>query len=66
MACIPVAISRIWPKNFKRLYIKNKRLSTEFLLHIWKLEEVQTILLKKMSLLASVFMKLLMAKNVVT
>ena len=63
MTSIPVAIARIWPKNFKRLYIKNKRVSIEFLLHISNLEEVQTFLPKKMSLLASVFMKLLMAKE---
>ena len=25
MTSIPVAISRIWPKNFKRLYLKNKK-----------------------------------------
>ena len=36
------------------------------LLHIPNLEEVQTFLSKKMSLLASVFMKLLMAKKDVT
>ena len=52
--------------NFKRLCLKNKRLSIGFLLHMSNLEEVQTILSKKMSLLASVFMKLLMAKKDVT
>ena len=52
MTSIPVAISRIWPNNFKRLCLKNKRLSIEFLLHISNLEQVQTILSKKMSLLA--------------
>ena len=25
MTSIPVAISRIWPKNFKRLYLKKKK-----------------------------------------
>ena len=34
MTSIPVAISRIWPNNFKRLSLKNKRLSIEFLLHM--------------------------------
>ena len=47
MTSIPVAISRIWPNNFKRLCLKNKRLSIEFLLHMSNLEEVQTILSKK-------------------
>ena len=66
MTSIPVAISRIWPNNFKWLYLKNKRLSTEFLLLFLNLEQIQTTLSKKISLPASVFMKLLMAKNNVT
>ena len=33
MTSIPDAISRIWPNNFKRLCVKNKRFSIEFLLH---------------------------------
>ena len=47
MTSIPVAISRIWPNNFKRLCLKNKRLSIEFLLHMSNLEQVQTIVSKK-------------------
>ena len=47
MTSIQVAISRIWPNNFKRLCLKNKRLSIEFLLHMSNLEQVQTILSKK-------------------
>ena len=34
MTSIPVAISRIGPNNFKRLSLKNKRLSIGFLLHM--------------------------------
>ena len=49
-------------KAFYRIFIT----SIEFLLHISNLEEVQTFLPKKMSLPASVFMKLLMAKKDVT
>ena len=30
MTSIPVAISRIWQNNFKRLCLKNKRLSIKF------------------------------------
>ena len=45
---------------------QKQKISIEFLLHIPNLEEVQTFLSKKMSLLASVFMKLLMAKKDVT
>ena len=66
MTSIPVAISKIWPNNFKRLYLKNKRLSIEFLLHMSNQEQVQTILSKKMSLQAELSMKLLMTKKVVT
>ena len=66
MTSIPVAISRIWPNNFKLLYLKNRRLSIEFLLHMSNLEQVQTILSKKMSLQAEVSMKLLKTKKVVT
>ena len=66
MTNIPVGISRIWPNNFKRLYLINKRLSIEFLLHILNLEQIQTILSKKMILLAEVFKKLLMPKKVGT
>ena len=47
MTSIPVAISRIWPNNFKRLCLKNKRLSVEFLLHMSNLEQVQTICQKR-------------------
>ena len=47
MTSIPVAISRIWPNNFKRLCLKNKRLSIEFLLHMSNLEQVQTSFVKK-------------------
>ena len=47
MTSIPVAIPRIWPKNLKRLYLKNKRLFLELLLHFSNLEQIQTILSKK-------------------
>ena len=47
MTSIPVAISRIWPNNFKRLCLKNKRLSIEFLLHNVKSRTSSDDLLKK-------------------
>ena len=47
MTSIPVAISRIGPNNFKRLCLKNKRLSIGFLLHMSNLEEVQDDFVKK-------------------
>ena len=33
MTSIPAAICRIYRKNFKRPYLKNKRLYLDFLLH---------------------------------
>ena len=38
--------------NFKRHYLKNKRLFADFLLHFWNVHEIQIILKKKMSILA--------------
>ena len=38
--------------KFKRHYLKNNRLFVDFLLHFWKVHEIQNILKKKMSILA--------------
>ena len=38
--------------NFKRHYLKNKRLFVDFLLHFWNVREIYNILKKKMSILA--------------
>ena len=37
--------------NFKRHYLKNKRLFAHFLLHFWNVHEIYNILKKKMSIL---------------
>ena len=52
--------------KFKRTYIKNKRLFLDFLLHFWKVHEIYKILKKKMSILALLFKKWSIAKEVVT
>ena len=52
--------------NFKRHYLKNKRLFVDFLLHFWNVDEIYNILKKNMSILAKLFQKLWTAKEVVT
>ena len=39
MTSIPAAICRIYVNNFKRHYIKNKRLFLDFLLHFWNMHQ---------------------------
>ena len=38
--------------NFKRHYLKNKRLFGDFLFHFWNVDEIKNILKKKISILA--------------
>ena len=52
--------------KFKRHYLKNKRLSADVLFHFWNVHEIWNILEKKMSILAWLFQKLWIAKEVVT
>ena len=47
MASIPAAISRIYRNNFKRHYLRNKRLFLDFLLHFWNVHEIKSIFKKK-------------------
>ena len=42
----------ISPNNFKRHYLKNKRLFVDFLLHFGNVHEIYNIFKKKMSILA--------------
>ena len=53
-------------KKFKRHYLKNKRLSVDFLLHFLNVHAIYNILRKKMSILAYLFQLLWTAKEVVT
>ena len=47
MTSIPAAICRISRNNFKRHYLKNKRLFLDFLLHFWNVHEIERIFKKK-------------------
>ena len=47
MTSIPAAICRIYRSNFKRHYLRNKRLFLSFLLHFWNVHEIWSILKKK-------------------
>ena len=66
MTRIPVARCRIYQNNFKRHYLRNKRLFLDFLLHFWNLHETSSIFKKKMSILGELFPRLLILKNVGT
>ena len=47
MTSIPAAICRIYSNNFKRHYLRNKRLFLNFLLHFWNVHEIYSIFKKK-------------------
>ena len=47
MTSIPAAICRIYWNNFKRHYLRNKRLFLDFLLHFWNIREIWSIFRKK-------------------
>ena len=47
MTSIPAAICRISRNNFKRHYLRNKRLFLDFLLHFWNVHEIWSIFKKK-------------------
>ena len=66
MTSTPAAISRIYRNNFKRHYLKNKRLFLDFLFGFWNPHEMCSIVKKKMSILAELFPILLIPKNVGT
>ena len=66
MTSILVAIWRIYRNNFKRHYLKKKKLFVDFLLHFWNVHEMYNILENKMSIVASLFAKFLNPKDVVT
>ena len=47
MTSIPTAISRISRNNFKRHYLRNKRLFLDFLLHFWNVHVIWSIFKKR-------------------
>ena len=66
MTSIRVAIWRIYGNNFKRHYLRKKSFFLDFLLHFGNVLEIESIFQKEMSILAYVFPKLLMLKDVAT
>ena len=57
---------RISGNKFKRHYLKNKTVFVDFLFYFWNVHEIYNILKKKMSILAQLFQKWWIAKEVVT
>ena len=47
MTSIPTAICRIYRNNFKRHYLRIKRLFLDFLLHFWNVHEIESIVKQK-------------------
>ena len=47
MTSIPAVICRIYRINFQCNYLRNKRLSPDFLLHFWNVHEIWSIFKKK-------------------
>ena len=47
MTSIPAALCRIYSNNFKRRYLRSKRLFYDFLLHFWNVHEIESIFIKK-------------------
>ena len=52
MTSIPATKCKIYRNNFKRYYLKNKRLFLDFLLYFWTVHETWSILKENMSILA--------------
>ena len=52
MTSIPVGISRLSDNKFKRLYLKNERLFSDFLLDFWNVHEIENVVKEKKSILA--------------
>ena len=54
------------PQQFQTSLSRKKKTFSDFLLHFWNVHEIWNILNKEMSLLAYLFPKLLMLRNVAT
>ena len=66
MTSIPVGIFRISSNNFKRHYLKKKRLFLDFLLDFRNVHEISNILKKIRSILGLLLPKLLHPKEMFT
>ena len=52
MTSFPFAICRFFDNNFKRIFLKKKKLFFCFLLFFWSVDEIYKILNKKKGILA--------------
>ena len=66
MTSIPAAICRIYRNNFKRHYLKYKRLFLDFLLHFWNVHEISSIFKKKDEYPSLIISEFIMLKDVAT
>ena len=65
MGSILFKIARICHSQFKYNYLKNENLFLNFLFHFCNLQQILTILKKKIIVIANVFPKLKTVKNLV-
>ena len=66
MTSISPALCRTYGNNFKRHYLKNKKIFLDFSLPFWNVHEIYSIVKKKMSILASLFTIFLTLKDLST
>ena len=66
MTSIPATICRVFGNNFKRFYLKNRKLFLDFLFHFWNVHKLLNISKKTMSFPAYKLPKLLFPKEVAT
>ena len=62
MTSIAAAISRIYSNNFKRYYLRNKRLFLDFLLHFRNVHEIWSISKKKYEYPSEIIFEIIDAK----
>ena len=62
MTSIPAAICRIYRNNFKRHYLRNKRIFLDFLLHFRNVHETWSIFKKKYEYPSQIISEIIDAK----
>ena len=65
MASILFKISSICNSQFKCNYLKNEKLFVNFLFYFWNLHQILNVLKEKMIVIANLFLKLQVVKNLV-
>ena len=63
MTSIPAAICRISRNNFKRHYLRSKKLFLDFLLHFWNMHEISSIFKKKHDYPSLIFPEIIYAER---